>query len=69
MSKPPDPDGITASRLEGFRVFMPRDMRDDVVLLRVRAYQLEHWYRLPREDFISLAEHIADQAAQMKAHN
>jgi hypothetical protein len=66
MSKP-DEDGFTAFHLKECKVFLPRDMRDDAVLLRVRTDRFETWYRLHREDFIALAEYLANDAAQMRA--
>jgi hypothetical protein len=64
-----DNDSITVFKLDELKTFMPRDLADDKVLLRVRTPVFETWYRLRREDFIALANYLAAEAAQMTRDN
>jgi hypothetical protein len=62
------PDEIETYALRELKTFVPRDFRDDHVLLRCRCGQGDVWFRIHREDFPRLADYLADEARQLKAN-
>jgi hypothetical protein len=67
MSKTDD-EVLQAFHLKEMKVFV--HTKTDAVVLRVRTSEPEEtWYSLHREDFIRLANYLANDAAEMHARH
>jgi hypothetical protein len=59
------PDKFVAHNLREAKTYLPKDLNDDCILLRMKTTDDEFWFRLAPSDFVALADFLADDAAKI----
>jgi hypothetical protein len=59
------PENFYARNLREAKTYLPKDLADNCVLLRMKTADDEFWFRMAPSDFVALANFLADDAAKI----